>query len=390
MNRSYRRIQSGQSIVLLALMIVVIVGMVGLSVDVGNAHGQQRRMQNAANAGALGGLNAVLYGKDNSAVWTNIQRSLAGNKVAVDGAPFIYQADYLDSAGNAKTLCRWAGSGGCPSDTEIGKGVANPPKDVSRIQVTITERVDTYFARVVGRNYLTVGASGDACPGHFAQGVYPLAVPIALQQYKVDNNDKKTSDPYQIIYQPLPNGSPNYGAKVNPSLYPKTPGDWDPDLIDYFIYLPLGNNDGGLPGAHIAWLSWSGANGASTLQASWQNPGSLQEEFNEGPILDPNAPVPANPIPHQLDINDWINGDTGVKATIDDPQGQYLASLVKKDVLLPMYDEADKNGETSYHFVKMGRFQIWGYDLQGGTKYFLLKYKGDASGGTATECATAP
>ena len=50
----------GQSIPLIALLIVVLIGAVGLSVDVGNNYAQQRNTVRATNASALAGMNAMI------------------------------------------------------------------------------------------------------------------------------------------------------------------------------------------------------------------------------------------------------------------------------------------------------------------------------------------
>jgi len=50
----------GQSIPLIALLIVVLIAMVGLSVDVGNTYAQQRNTVRATNAAALAGMTELI------------------------------------------------------------------------------------------------------------------------------------------------------------------------------------------------------------------------------------------------------------------------------------------------------------------------------------------
>ncbi len=428
MKRYFRRKQAGQSIVLLAAMIVVIIGMVGLSVDVGNAYGQQRRMQNAANAGALGAMNAVLYGMENQDVWNNVRTTLAGNHVALDSAQYTYKLDYIDADGDVKTLCAWTGSGGCPSGSEIANNVEAPPDDLDRVRLTITERVDTYFARVVGRNDLTVGADGDACAGYFSIGVYPVGVPVKLKPEETASGPSGVAsfgagpaspnakpnptatpgssgggsggsgaDNYHYIYPvDTDTGQPDYDNPLPADQFPSDGDDWDPEMIGNFVYLPVSNKTDDAPGVHVTWYSWSGGNGANELKNSWSNPGSLAEDFTEGtPPADTDLPSPTKPIAKKLDIFDWINGDTGVKASANDN----MEDLVGEEILLPMYDHGEKKGNNQvYHFVKMGVFKLVSFNLKGqdedanapAKKYILLQYIGDASGGTTTECLSAP
>jgi len=61
MHRSYRK-QSGQVLIQVALMIGVLLLMAALAVDVGNIYAERRRMQNAADAGALAGARDLCLG----------------------------------------------------------------------------------------------------------------------------------------------------------------------------------------------------------------------------------------------------------------------------------------------------------------------------------------
>lgn len=56
----------GQSLPLLGLMIAIIVGMVGLSVDVGNTFSEERRAVTAANTAAMAGMNAYIGRSENT------------------------------------------------------------------------------------------------------------------------------------------------------------------------------------------------------------------------------------------------------------------------------------------------------------------------------------
>ena len=81
----HSRHQAGQSIVILAITLVVLVAMVGLSVDVGIAYAQQRRVQSIANAGALAGMHAMQTNKSatNNQVWQAVQLAFTGKQVYV-------------------------------------------------------------------------------------------------------------------------------------------------------------------------------------------------------------------------------------------------------------------------------------------------------------------
>src|SRR5688572_3730070 len=117
----------GQALIIIALALVGIVGMVGLVVDGGNVFFDRRGAQNAADSAALSSALSRINGED----WITAAVSAA----AVNG----YNNDGVTNLVN----------------------VYNPPKDGSHagngeyLQVIITSHVDTYFARVVGRDRIT-------------------------------------------------------------------------------------------------------------------------------------------------------------------------------------------------------------------------------------------
>ncbi len=94
MRHFQKRQQSGQSAVLMAFMILVLVAMVALSVDVGNAYGQQRRVQTISNAGAKAGMASAMTNTTNAAVWADVQRALTGNRTKIT-SDYIFTVDYI-------------------------------------------------------------------------------------------------------------------------------------------------------------------------------------------------------------------------------------------------------------------------------------------------------
>ncbi len=71
MHRVHR--QDGQALLQVALFMVVLLGFVALAVDAGYIYGERRRMQNAADAGALAGARELCFGDPamaSSTAWT--------------------------------------------------------------------------------------------------------------------------------------------------------------------------------------------------------------------------------------------------------------------------------------------------------------------------------
>src|SRR4029453_15872115 len=144
---------SGQSIPIIAPMIVVLFGMVGLAVDVGNTYAQQRNTVRASNSAALAGMTTLINGGSDDAVFKVISEWLKSNSIIVAKPGAVPQsgerslvANYLDASGNPIASC--PNIGGCGGSV---------PQGVAYIRVNVGGKVDTYFARVVGRPDLPGG-----------------------------------------------------------------------------------------------------------------------------------------------------------------------------------------------------------------------------------------
>ena len=85
--RLFRSKRQGQSIILIALIIVVLVAMVGLSVDVGNTYAQNRNAVRATNAAALAGMDKLIKNGDDSAVSAAIVASFKSNGITAQINP---------------------------------------------------------------------------------------------------------------------------------------------------------------------------------------------------------------------------------------------------------------------------------------------------------------
>ncbi|MDX1601266.1 MAG: pilus assembly protein TadG-related protein, partial [Anaerolineales bacterium] len=63
-NRDSQRSESGQSLVLIALSAILLLGMSGLAIDGGILFSDRRHAQNAADSAAMAGAFAILQGND--------------------------------------------------------------------------------------------------------------------------------------------------------------------------------------------------------------------------------------------------------------------------------------------------------------------------------------
>jgi len=133
--------QSGQTVVFVAIALLVVIAFVALSVDVGNVWGQRRRMQNAADAGALAGAREICFGNPGAAEARAMEYAVTRNEA--------------ESASMSRT-------GGYT------------------VTVVTTETVETYFGGVIGFGTIDVTARASAMCGRArsGSGLWPVAFDV--------------------------------------------------------------------------------------------------------------------------------------------------------------------------------------------------------------------
>ncbi len=137
--------ERGQILVQVALMVVVLFAFVALALDVGHVYGGRRRMQNAADAGALAGAQEICFGG---------YETIAAAHTAAEAAAIEYAIDH--NGAQTATV-------GFPDDYTV--------------VVTAAQTLDTFVAGVIGISTANVRAEAAArCAGaQSAGGLWPLA-----------------------------------------------------------------------------------------------------------------------------------------------------------------------------------------------------------------------
>ncbi|MEF3275897.1 MAG: VWA domain-containing protein [Chloroflexus sp.] len=362
-----RRVR-GQSIPLLAIMIVVLIGMVALSVDVGRTFSEERRAVAAANAAALSGMNTYIRrtsSTTNQTIYTAIAESLRSNGIDVNDPNIQVEAYYLDARGNPL-----AGGARITADGTVAPGNA------AYIQVNIKGMVDTLFARVFEQNQLPIAATSYAgtCPPN--DGVYPIAINnnyISGNEFRnpgdADGDGKPDNN-----WQRLPNG-----------------------LTAMRLYMADGATPGGF--GWLRWLDGQGASGANAnsnqeLVLSLTGTGSLSKGFMEvTPWPTQNLPQPANypERPGELNVGDWIYGSTGYNNSTDVRAALDAHITNGTRMVLPIYDVAVGQGSNAaYRLVRFGLFILTGYGRDRNQNYLDFIFLGDANRQGVACSATPP
>jgi len=125
--------ERGQALVIIALAIIGLVGITGLAIDGGNAYSDRRHAQNAADTAALAAGLAWVRENPEQTTLTTLVEDAALARAASNG---------YDDNGTSNTVDvhHPPVSGGYAGNSEY-------------LQVIIVSRVDTYFARVLGRDH---------------------------------------------------------------------------------------------------------------------------------------------------------------------------------------------------------------------------------------------
>jgi Flp pilus assembly protein TadG len=131
--------EKGQSLVLVALSLVFLIGVLGLSVDVGYYRYVRREMQTAADAAALAGAMDVFYGSVTAAA-----KGAASENGFADGT-----GNVTVTVANPPTTGPYSGSG-----------------FPTYVQATVTQtNVPTFFSRIFGLHNITLSATSTAAGG---------------------------------------------------------------------------------------------------------------------------------------------------------------------------------------------------------------------------------
>jgi Flp pilus assembly protein TadG len=166
--RCRRDDERGVIAVMFALLLVVMLGIMALVVDLGNARQERRAAQAGADSAALAGGEAIESGMDRSTgtiPWPTVVTQIKNYALANDNIPLsawngcndTYKLAYRpDSANSNACISATSSSFPTPSSSSVGDNV-----NYLRVRLP-SSTVKSYFAKAVGNTDLTVGASSTA------------------------------------------------------------------------------------------------------------------------------------------------------------------------------------------------------------------------------------
>ena len=157
--------ESGQVLILTALCMVVLVGMLGLSVDVGILRYQKRQLQNAADAAALAGaLELAACGSTHNCAVMQAAAQDALKENGFTGSTLLTNC----AKSTANTLLLTVNDPPCALSGDPNSGSS------SFVEVIVSAPVSTVFARIFGLQQVIVSARSEASRNPGAPCIYAL------------------------------------------------------------------------------------------------------------------------------------------------------------------------------------------------------------------------
>jgi Flp pilus assembly protein TadG len=177
MLRNLRTDDRGVTMVFVAVSMLALLAVAGLVVDGGNAYAARRQMQNAADAGALAGANALqeykestsgdfggtIPDKPTNSIWLAARGAAVGNNA--EQSNFTCVLVLYDTATGSEN-----GAQACPQNTET------IPSNAFGVRVTTERSEGTFFMRALGTSSYTARSGAAANLQRASVGNAPFLV----------------------------------------------------------------------------------------------------------------------------------------------------------------------------------------------------------------------
>ncbi len=294
-NLKYKR-ESGQSIVLVVLMLVGLVGMLALVLDGGNFYTQRRSAQVAADAGALAGAREYCITESNTAAINRafdyaVNRNAAdAANISIDGptgdvtvdASITFDTFFLGFLNRPQLTATASATAGCdPASSAFVMPIAWSCKDPSG--ASVSEDCELYY-------WDTADNAEDCVEGDYIYIIVDLA----------DLEDEI------VCHDPLPPGE----SAPDPLPVGFVDCDSDDDGI---------NDIGLLSGGNRSWLDLDGGGGGASSLSDW-----IENGLDE-PVY-----------PHT-----WFAGQTGVAVSVYNTVHDHI---LNEQVVIPVFNSICPSG----------------------------------------------
>ena len=283
----------GQSIVLIALILAVLIGIVALSVDVGNAYAQQRAAQRAADSASLEGMRVVIANGTQRQVLTSVSNTLTAHNVPFDAQKINSTDPTPQGLRGVKVYFVLGDANG--SIVSVGNNDSITPNNVRYLQVKLSGTERTTFATLVGRADLPVVA------GSYARralcGAYPIGINVTAFTVNDPTERRYSDNTYSNLQQRrlYLRDDPSSNGKKEPGNNPETD-----TTSGRFVWLRWLTNNGGMNAEDAMADALKGDGNADNFQeAPWPS----SNNWNQG------KPNPYPQLPGSLGETDVMYGN---------------------------------------------------------------------------------
>lgn len=163
-NRASLREESGQTLILVALSLVVLCGFLGLAIDVGQLRAAEHHLQGVADAAAMAGALELSYcgSAECSEMTSAAQQAMTEN--GMTGSTLVQNCASAPTSGLVLTLNNGPCSLGATSDPNYGNS--------KYVEAIVTNDQPMYFAGVFGLNKARLSARAEATQGNSPFCIY--------------------------------------------------------------------------------------------------------------------------------------------------------------------------------------------------------------------------
>ena len=200
--------ERGQSIVIIAFVVVILLALVAVVVDVGNAYAQRRVVQNAVDSAAMAGVSVLTEGLVNGdpngqffAVTDDMVMQEIEHYAELNGIdPNAVVAWYIDGSGQHLRQVGTTPGSLVPRKLPDANGA---PQDVKGVDVKGDLPFNTYFAHLIGFSTMTASAPAQAwvqagpCSG---ENLFPVTMITSTFPSGVPSICDPNNPPSCVIY----------------------------------------------------------------------------------------------------------------------------------------------------------------------------------------------
>ena len=364
-----RGVLRGQTLAVVAFMMLGLLALVGLALDGGSMFGQRRQSQNAADGAAIAGTRLMLgmyvemarhnatdvdgSGFQERAILTAIETYAEKHRINIDPASGDLEAYFVNEAKQIVSV-GWGRDGcGGAQPCKVGDNLIVPwTYGAKGIIVRAGSYAPAYFMAIFGTDQVSAVASATAFMGVATSTMMEMGVmPIGFFMEKEEIEELVPGQEYTLIEGSTSHGSGNWG-------YVDWNGNGNPaGMVN--TWLMCGFNPGVSTAQH--WAQWcppypDDTDGMGPTMY-WQGPSdALGGPFEKAALEWPSAP----------DEWWWIAGSTGTTNSTCQFFEDITPMMLNREYLIPMFDPdvVGSGQNTKFHLLGFGWFRITEADVQ--------------------------